>query len=266
MKKFKSYINSLLAIFNLKLIKVDFFVDLDKKYKNSEHEIKRYKFIFNNKNINDTDKVWSLVGDSKSQLFQDLFVINELNYLKKGYFIEIGAANGIDLSNTYMLEKKFNWEGIVVEPAKAWVDQLIKNRKCKISNDCLYSESGKIVEFFETTKPEFSTINISGKQKDIHEDYRNKNNQKYELKTISFTDFSKKYNIPNNIDYVSIDTEGTEYEILKSIDLNKFKIKVFTIEHNFSANREKIAKYLNKHGYARVMEEHSYIDDWYVLK
>ena len=45
------------------------------------------------------------------QLRQDLFVINELNFKKKGFFCEFGACDGIELSNSYLLEKKFNWQG-----------------------------------------------------------------------------------------------------------------------------------------------------------
>ena len=54
--------------------------------------------------------------------------MNEHNFLNKGYFIEIGAADGKYLSNTYMLEKDFNWSGLVVEPAKMWAQEIVKNR------------------------------------------------------------------------------------------------------------------------------------------
>ena len=84
------------------------------------------------------------------------------------------------------------------------------------------------------------------------------------LKQFHFKIFAKKYNIPNKINYISIDTEGTEYEILKSIDLKKYDIKIFTIEHNYSTNRDLIYKYLTKFGYVRVLESFSDFDDWYV--
>ena len=69
---------------------------------------------------------------SKSQLRQDLFVLNELGYKRKGYFVEFGAANGLYISNTYLLEKKFEWVGLLSEPAKFWHKELINNRKCMI--------------------------------------------------------------------------------------------------------------------------------------
>ena len=91
-----------------------------------------------------------------------------------------------------------------------------------------------------------------------------KNNKKYKLNTLSFTDFSIKYKLPKEIDYLSIDTEGTELDILKSIDLNNFDIKLITIEHNFTEKREAIYSYLKNQGYERVLENFSLMDDWYV--
>ena len=264
MKIFKNLLHKILRAFNLKIVKHDFFVNLDNSKKNFEHNFNRYEFIFNNSRIKDSEKLFNLVKDSKSQIFQDLFVINELDYLNEGFFIEIGAANGIDLSNTYLLEKKFNWKGIVVEPAKIWEKEISMNRSCTIAYECIYSETGLQVEFLETTKPEFSTVNIDNKSKDVHENYRLKNNKKYKLNTLSFTDFSIKYKLPKEIDYLSIDTEGTELDILKSIDLNNFDIKLITIEHNFTEKREAIYSYLKNQGYERVLENFSLMDDWYV--
>tara|TARA_B100000242_G_scaffold29228_1_gene17610 strand:+ start:5769 stop:6569 length:801 start_codon:yes stop_codon:yes gene_type:complete len=264
MKIFKKIIVSILKKFNLKIVKNDFFVDLDNSKKNFEHLFNRYEFIYNNPRIKEKDKLFKLISNSKSQIFQDLFVLNELNFKKKGFFIEIGAANGIDLSNTYLLENKFDWDGIVVEPAKIWRDEIKKNRACTISYDCIYSESGLKVEFLETTKPEFSTVNIDSKSKDIHEGYRQKNNKKYELQTISFKDFSTKYEVPKKIDFLSIDTEGTELEILKSINFEDFDIKIITVEHNFTKKRESIFNYLIGFGYQRVLENFSLVDDWYI--
>ena len=68
--------------------------------------------------------------------------------------------------------------------------KLLENRNCTISNDCIYSESGLKVDFLQTVKPEFSTLNIKNKPKDIHENFR-KNNTSYVIETISFKNFAK---------------------------------------------------------------------------
>ena len=69
---------------------------------------------------------------SKSQIRQDLFVLNELDFKKNGFFIEFGAANGLNNSNTFILENKFGWDGLLAEPAKIYHDNLANNRKCQI--------------------------------------------------------------------------------------------------------------------------------------
>ena len=55
---------------------------------------------------------------SRSQLRQDLFVLSQLDFKRNGYFVEFGATNGFNLSNTHLMEKEFGWTGILAEPAK----------------------------------------------------------------------------------------------------------------------------------------------------
>ena len=64
------------------------------------------------------------IKKSKSQMKQDLFVISELKMQTNGFFVEFGATNGIDLSNTFLLESYFNWTGILAEPAKCCYESL----------------------------------------------------------------------------------------------------------------------------------------------
>lgn len=48
----------------------------------------------------------------KAQHLQDLFVLSELDYKTDGFFVEFGATDGLSISNTWLLEKYFNWKGI----------------------------------------------------------------------------------------------------------------------------------------------------------
>jgi hypothetical protein len=70
--------------------------------------------------------ILKLLPHSTSQLRQDLFVLTELNFMRDGFFVEFGATNGQDLSNSYILEKEFNWKGILSEPAISWQKDLKK--------------------------------------------------------------------------------------------------------------------------------------------
>jgi FkbM family methyltransferase len=199
---------------------------------------------------------------SKSQLGQDLFVLCELSFKAGGYFVEFGAANGVDLSNTYLLEKEFGWSGIVAEPAKRWHRDLMNSRECHIETDCVWRESNAVVDFNEAGAAEYSTIDSYSSSD--HHSLRRKNGTTYSVKTISLKDLLDKYEAPRKIDYLSIDTEGSEYEILSGFDFSKYQFSVITCEHNYTQERAKIFSLLSKNGYLRKLEAGSGFDDWYV--
>lgn len=97
----------------------------------------------------------------RSQLGQDLFVLSHTNYKKEGYFVEIGATNGLDLSNTYLLETEYSWSGILVEPARVWEKHLKANRpNASISTLCVWKDSSQSLTFHEADVPELSTIDL----------------------------------------------------------------------------------------------------------
>lgn len=203
------------------------------------------------------------IPDSQSQLGQDLLALSQVDFKTAGYFVEFGATNGIILSNTYLLEKKFGWKGILAEPARQWHDDLAQNRSAHISHDCVWKESNKEISFNETPTGEFSTIDEFSAS-DMHANSR-KQGKIYDVKTISLKDLLDQYNAPKTIDYLSIDTEGSEFEILNSFDFNEYKFRVITCEHNYSPYREKIHSLLTKNKYKRIYEDISKFDDWYVL-
>lgn len=204
-----------------------------------------------------------LLSKSRSQLRQDLFVLSEVECKKGGYFVEFGAANGIDLSNTFLLEKEFSWTGILAEPARVWQKHLKTNRpNTFIETQCVWKNSNSRLTFNETEVPELSTVD-SFSDKDSHRNTRLEG-RKYEVQTISMHDLLVKYSAPKYIDYLSIDTEGSEYEILKAFDFNEFSFGIITVEHNYTPQRELIFALLTSHGYERKYEMISEFDDWYV--
>ena len=206
--------------------------------------------------------ILKLLKKSNSQLRQDLFVLSELNLKRNGFFVEFGATNGKDLSNTYILEKEFGWSGILAEPARCWHGDLRKNRNCSIEVHCVWRTSNSVLIFNETDVPELSTIDAYS-AKDMHKKTRGKG-KKYEVNTISLLDLLEKYGAPKEIDYLSIDTEGSEFEILSSFCFEKHRFKVITCEHNFTSDREEVFDLLTSQGYIRKFEDISLFDDWYV--
>ena len=205
-----------------------------------------------------------LFRHSKSQLRQDMFVLHQLAYKRNGYFVEFGATNGVDLSNTHMLEKHFGWTGILAEPARCWHEALRVNRSCNIEKKCVWSSTGNTLVFNETQLAELSTINqFSGT--DGH--FRSRENGvQYPVTTISLNDLLEKYQAPKSIDYLSIDTEGSEYEILSNLDFTKYSFGIITVEHNSTPARDLIHELLVCHNYYRIFETLSKWDDWYIFK
>lgn len=205
----------------------------------------------------------ALMKESNSQLRQDLFVLSVLNFKQGGYYVEFGAADGVRFSNSHLLAKKFGWKGILAEPAVVWHKNLAQNRPEAIVSDlCVWNKSGVKVEFSESSTPELSTISHY-KTDDFHADKREQS-RTYIVETISLNDLLDKYDAPNHIDYLSIDTEGTELDILESFDFHRYAFSIITCEHNYSQKRDQIKTLLESKGYRRIFEIHSKFDDWYI--
>ena len=201
---------------------------------------------------------------STSQLGQDLFALSQTGFKRNGFFVEFGATNGVDLSNSLLLEKNFGWDGILVEPSKTWQTSLKMNRAVTIDFSCIWNKSDIELDFNETDAAQLSTID-SYSSMDFHGELR-ESGRKYKVKTLSLNDLLEKYSAPRIIDYLSIDTEGSEFEILEAVDFAKWKFKLITCEHNFTANRSKIEQLLCRNGYKRVLTDISKFDDWYILE
>lgn len=201
-------------------------------------------------------------GKSVSERYQDLFVLSELEFRRNGFFVEFGASNGFYGSNTYLLEKEFGWSGILAEPARIWHEELRSKRNVQIVTDCVWRSSGSMLAFNEAENASLSTIS-SFSAADLHRDGR-KTGKTYDVRTISLVDLLDQHDAPRNIDYLSIDTEGSEYEILSGFDFDKYQFGVITCEHNFTPMREEILKLLTSNGYVRKFVFLSSHDDWYV--
>ena len=90
----------------------------------------------------------------------------------------------------------------------------------------------------------------------------------YEVTTVSLNDLLDQYGAPNKIDYISIDTEGSEFEILRTFNFTKYDVEIFTIEHNNNAYREDVAKLLESKNYIRIPSGRFTpgFEDWFIKK
>jgi FkbM family methyltransferase len=190
---------------------------------------------------------------SKSELFQDIFVLAALRKKRNGFFVEFGASDGIALSNTYMLQKEFGWTGILAEPNRTFAPKLAANRQsCAIDSRCVWSETGETVSFTETTGyGELSTVTDFA-QSDSHD---RSQAVRYQVETVSLGDLLAHHNAPAEVDYLSVDTEGSELTILRALDFKRWRFNVITVEHNFvQSAREGIHAPLTSQRYTSVTD------------
>ncbi len=198
-----------------------------------------------------------------SQLGQDLWVIEQTGAKRNGFFVEFGATDGVRLSNTWLLETEFDWTGICAEPNPVMFEQLRANRRCMTSTACIGGVSGQNVEFILADAfggiADYAMADHHAQRRD---DFR-RDGQTMRVTTVSLEDFLVAHNAPREIDYMSIDTEGSEYEILRHFPFDQWSIRLITVEHNRTPMREKIRQLLEPLGYQRTEMD---FDDWYSMK
>lgn len=187
-----------------------------------------------------------------SQLGQDCLVDTISNNKQNGFYIEIGVGNGKELSNTYFFEKFRNWDGILCEPAKQFQAVIKKNRSGLLIDKAIYNKTGSKFEFSESDNGEFSSIS-----KHLSDDVVfNQNINKYFVETLTFNDLYLSLNKTLIIDYLSVDTEGSEYEILETIDFNLIQINCISVEHNYDLEKYlKISTLLKKNNFEEICKD-----------
>ena len=202
------------------------------------------------------------LDDSRSQLRQDLFVLVALGLRRDGFFVDVGAAHPSRLSNTVLLERSFGWNGVLAEPARIWHERIRAERRAPLDTRCVWSSSGARMTFRETRTAALSTLDhLAGE--DMHARSR-EDGTTYEVVTVTLADLLDEHGAPDRIDYLSIDTEGSEPDILGAFDFRTRRFSVITCEHNHTPRRGEVQDLLTSNGYVRVLADVSRFDDWYV--
>ena len=209
-------------------------------------------------------------SDYFSEAGQDMLVKdNFFKNQKSGFFLEIGAFDGIEGSNCYHFEKFMNWEGIAIEASPLQFKKLKKNRNCKLMNIAIGSEN-KQVEFYEVVEGFTQMSGINNLNfKDSFERIKKKNNSKINKINIECKTFEKLVLSDQIIDLISIDIEGNESDVLKTINFDKYKIKVIILENNTPKELSylKFFKEKNFYYFDRVgMDEIYYNKEYFSLK
>lgn len=199
-----------------------------------------------------------------AQRVQDVFALWHGGLRTNGYFVEFGAMDGINFSNSYMLER-LGWSGIVSEPHPRFGEIVRKNRACHVTTDCIWTEDNATVTF-QTVVGRPALSGIAGLDYDDAPGRagRREHVQHHEVPTIRLETLMGRLGAPHQPDFLSIDTEGSELSILSDFDFSKFRFKMLTVEHGFSSQRQPLYDLLTAQGYQRKWPEISDHDDWYV--
>ncbi|MET0648654.1 MAG: FkbM family methyltransferase [Pyrinomonadaceae bacterium] len=204
---------------------------------------------------------------SGSMFGQDRFVLDVLDGMRGGFFLDSGASDGVKGSNTLLLESSYGWSGICVEPNPGFFAELVRNRRCHCVNCCLYHQEGE-VDFVEADV-------LGGILKEYHPQLLQQAKTAYLIPeddagrpmTVvrparTVRSVLRECGAPPVIDYWSLDTEGSEPAILKSFPFDEYSFRVITVEHNWFPAREEIKGILESRGYRRIKE--LAVDDCYV--
>lgn len=201
-----------------------------------------------------------------SQGGQDIYVTRILKEKRDGYFVEVGANNGYLMSNTYLLEKNYGWKGICIEATPDKIQELQNNRPNAICiESAVYSESDLEIEFSTSV---IDIFNVITEYAEDAVDFLNQSSTLIMVTTLSLTDILNEKNAPENIDYLSIDTNGSDYKVLEGIDFTKYKFNVITIKNSSIVERQnKIVEILTSNGYSKqqtVLMADNMSDDIYL--
>ena len=166
-----------------------------------------------------------------SQWGEDLFINNYFQNQNKGIYLDVGCFHPYMYSNTCLLNKK-NWSGINIDINSTSID-LFNIARPKDFNICTtISETNQ--EFKIYYDDPFSPVNTLDKNfyKNLKKTFF-KNEQSLSVKSKTFKEIIELSKINSNIDFINIDAEGLDYEILKQIEIKRFNIRLISIEtHN----------------------------------
>jgi TPR repeat protein len=180
---------------------------------------------------------------SDPDIGQDLWVLDVLGEMRDGFFVEAGASGGVQSSNTCLLERSYGWSGICVEPSSRFFGELVKSRECQCVSVCLAGECGE-VDFIEAEY-------YGGIREHLQEHHRDgwEDGKTVKKRALSLQKLLEECNAPKTIDYLSLDLEGSELEVLRVFPFDQYKIRCMTIE---LSHRDEIIELVKSKGFVVV--------------
>lgn len=191
-----------------------------------------------------------------AQLGQDLVAYALHRGKKDGFFVDIGAHDGSFISNTLLFEK-LGWQGFCVEANPQTFAKLRQNRTCTCYNLAIYSANIGTTRMISRGDGGLDTlqVNLTAAHKKRLENEISGEFMEFEVQTATFDEVMKNHPNTTHIDFLSLDVEGGELEVLKGIDFDKFSFSLMSIEHNhIKQQKREITDFLASKGYRVLMD------------
>jgi len=201
-----------------------------------------------------------------AQFLQDVWVLTATGDQSGGFFVEIGVGDGQYTSNTVMLEREFGWTGILCEPNPTFIDAITRlgRQGSRLVPLAVGPVSGETVAFVNAGERS-AIAGPSTPWSRAAERLRPARAAVTPVGTISPRDMLEQQGAPDVIDYLSVDTEGSEPGILRAFPWQEHHVRYLTVEHNHvPGRRAELDSILVPRGYERVMTSWSGVDAWYV--
>jgi len=169
--------------------------------------------VFSNKLYKSSLSLDVVIKYSKSENGQDIFALLSNNFLRDKIFVEIGAYDGVKFSNSYLLEKKFGWTGVLVECIPRNFNEIKLSRDCK---SILAAATNKNVERIKVV--EQPAPNLSGLMNKIQKN--SWNSLTHQVPGYSLDSILKMACPMGEIGFLSVDIEGAEYALFENAVLS----------------------------------------------
>ena len=192
-----------------------------------------------------------------SQMGADDWVLSKY---KKGYFVDAGCCDGEKINNTYKLEK-LGWQGICID---VFPKNFTKRPRSKVVEAALHGIKDLDLDFTISKSPEISGFtDYLGKEGTAsYTGWKPYIDKIIKVKTRLLSDILDENDAPKFIEYLSIDVEGVELEIIKTFPFDKYKFGCISLEHNYDKEkRSEIRSILKSKGYSLFKQEKA--DDWF---
>lgn len=171
----------------------------------------------------------NLENSSYSQEGEDRVLMRFLEGRNNGFYVDVGAHHPVRFSNTFIFYLK-GWRGINIDAMPGSMEAFNKVRPKDINLEIPVSDKKQVLEYFIFNEPALNTFSREeAERKDGLGEYRILGRRK--LETLPLSDILYKY-VPQNqhIDFMTIDVEGLDFEVLKSNDWTKFKPEIILVE------------------------------------